>query len=259
MPSICLRRIHVKQLHISCLHNLAVQWCSRRKQRLSCPVQQEGKRKLVAWGREGGRERGREGGRLPFPSSLPHAFFAFLHSQFLCSVPFKPISHRLTRQLKKYESFHIFPFILQTHNTCSPVGLVSLMDRVLCPVIAKVRVRFLVKSDFFMFFFNRLGCLFHCEDLFYFHETSGVSPLLLSCLNISWSRLQCSHCLPVVLHQSFNHNFLRGLGIRNKALNYSSISRRVKCWMIHSWKKYIIIFTAVLLCILLVRNSLETL
>ena len=154
MPSICLRRIHVKQLHISCLHNLAVQWCSRRKQRLSCPVQQEGKRKLVAWGREGGRERGREGGRLPFPSSLPHAFFAFLHSQFLCSVPFKPISHRLTRQFKKYESFHIFPFILQTHNTCSPVGLVSLMDRVLCPVIAKVRVRFLVKSDFFHVLFQ---------------------------------------------------------------------------------------------------------
>ena len=151
MPSICLRKIHTKQLRISCLHNLAVQWCSKRKQRLSCPVQQEGKRKLVAWGREGGREGG---WKTFFPIVPPSCPFAFLHSQFLFSVPFKRISHKLTRQLKKYQSFHIFPFILRTHNTCSPVGLVSLMDRVLCPVIAKVRVRFLVKPDYFQVLFQ---------------------------------------------------------------------------------------------------------
>ena len=142
----------------------------------------------------------------------------------------------------------------------SPViGLVDLMDRVLCLVIAKVRVRFLVKPEIFQ-------VLFQPPRLFI--SLWGSFPLSwhLLCFSLAafmfeYQLRQSSmhHCLPVVLHQSFNHNFLRGLGIRNKALNYSSISRRVKCWMIHIWKKYIIIFTAVLLCILLVRNSVETL
>ena len=41
------------------------------------------------------------------------------------------------------------------------LSLISLMDRVLCPVIPKVRVGFLLKREFFRFFFNRLGCSFY--------------------------------------------------------------------------------------------------
>ena len=56
--------------------------------------------------------------------------------------------------------------------TCSPVGLISLMDRALCPVIAIVKVRYFRSSlDFFRFgFFNRLGCFFNCESHFHFQS-----------------------------------------------------------------------------------------
>lgn len=77
------------------------------------------------------------------PSSLPHAPFAFLHTQFLCSAPFKSISHRLTRELKNMSHFiYSIPFISSPSGltkACSPVGLVSLMDGVLHPVIAKAK------------------------------------------------------------------------------------------------------------------------
>ena len=44
------------------------------------------------------------------------------------------------------------------------------MGRALCPVITKVRVRFMVKPEFFQVgFFNRLGCLFNCEDHIHSH------------------------------------------------------------------------------------------
>ena len=41
----------------------------------------------------------------------------------------------------------------------SPVSLISLIDRALSSVIAKVRIRFPATPEFFRFFFNRLGCL----------------------------------------------------------------------------------------------------
>lgn len=47
--------------------------------------------------------------------------------------------------------------------------LITLLDRALRSVIAKIRVRFLVKPEFFSFFFNRLGCLLNCEGHFHFH------------------------------------------------------------------------------------------
>ena len=48
-----------------------------------------------------------------------------------------------------------------THFTmaCSPVGLISLMDRALRPVVAMVKVRF-----------DCLGCLFNCENHFNFQS-----------------------------------------------------------------------------------------
>ena len=52
---------------------------------------------------------------------------------------------------------------------CSPVGLISLKDRELRPVIDKVRDRFPVKPEFFRFLINRLGCLCNCQDHFHFH------------------------------------------------------------------------------------------
>ena len=39
---------------------------------------------------------------------------------------------------------------------CSPVGLISSMDRALCPVVAKVRVLFPVKHEFFQVLLQRL-------------------------------------------------------------------------------------------------------
>ena len=36
---------------------------------------------------------------------------------------------------------------------CSPVGLISSIDRTLCPVVAKVRVIFPVKPEFFQVLF----------------------------------------------------------------------------------------------------------
>ena len=51
---------------------------------------------------------------------------------------------------------------------CSPVGSMSSMNRVLHPVITKVRVWFLVMPDFFRLSFNRLGCSFYREDHVHF-------------------------------------------------------------------------------------------
>ena len=41
------------------------------------------------------------------------------------------------------------------------LSLIRSMDRALRPVIPKVRVSFLLKREFFRFFFNRLGCSFY--------------------------------------------------------------------------------------------------
>ena len=57
---------------------------------------------------------------------------------------------------------------------CSPVGLISSVDRALRLVIAKVRVRFLIKPGVFRFFFNRLGCSFYCEDHDHVHNNIFV-------------------------------------------------------------------------------------
>ena len=60
---------------------------------------------------------------------------------------------------------------------CSPDGLTSITKRALRPVIANVRVLFLVKPNFFRFFFNRLGCLFNCVD--YYSLVNKTRPLYL--------------------------------------------------------------------------------
>ena len=52
----------------------------------------------------------------------------------------------------------------------SPIGLMSSRDRTLHPLIAKVRVRFPVKAEFFQCFFLRLGCSFYCEDHVHFQK-----------------------------------------------------------------------------------------
>ena len=56
---------------------------------------------------------------------------------------------------------------------CSPVGS---MHRALRPIIAKARVRFLVKPEVFSFFFNRIGCSFYYKDHVHFHkENTGIT------------------------------------------------------------------------------------
>ena len=44
------------------------------------------------------------------------------------------------------------------------VEMVGLMDRVLYPVTAKLRLQFPVKPEFFRFFFNHQGCSFNCKE-----------------------------------------------------------------------------------------------
>ena len=51
----------------------------------------------------------------------------------------------------------------------SPVELITLMDSALRPIIATVRFDSRSSLNFFRFFFNRLGCLFNCENHFHFH------------------------------------------------------------------------------------------
>ena len=67
--------------------------------------------------------------------------------------------------------FHYDRVYYELTMACSPVGLIRSVDRALRLVIAKVRVRFLIKPGFFrVFFFNRLGCSFYCEDHDHFHN-----------------------------------------------------------------------------------------
>ena len=49
---------------------------------------------------------------------------------------------------------------------CSPVGLISLMDRALCLVIAKVRVQFPAKPEFSQFLFKPLRLFIELRGLF---------------------------------------------------------------------------------------------
>jgi len=89
---------------------------------------------------------------------------------------------------------------------CSPVGLSRLMGRMLRPVITKVRIRFMVKPEFFQVgFFNRLGCLFNCEDHIHshifirsskygsFHTDIYIQTRLLTQLSISSRRARRFH------------------------------------------------------------------
>ena len=50
--------------------------------------------------------------------------------------------------------------------TCSPVGLISLMDWALCPVIAMVKVRFPVKPGFFQVLFQPLRLFIQLRESF---------------------------------------------------------------------------------------------
>ena len=60
------------------------------------------------------------------------------------------------------------------------------------PVIAKVRVWFPVKPEFFQVFFNHLDSLFNCEDHFY------------KCLMLPLSRISCASCLEILLKNHLN-------------------------------------------------------
>ena len=74
----------------------------------------------------------------------------------------------------KYDSFSIHFNSCHFHHriyheltmACSPVGLISSVDRSLRPIIAKVRVPlgFPLKPEFFRFIFNRSGCSLYCES-----------------------------------------------------------------------------------------------
>ena len=66
--------------------------------------------------------------------------------------------------------FHYDRVYYELTMACSPVGLISSVDRALLLVIPKVRVRFLIKPGFFRVFFNRLGCSFYYEDHDHFHD-----------------------------------------------------------------------------------------
>ena len=60
------------------------------------------------------------------------------------------------------------------------------------PVIAKVRVWFPVKPEFFQVIFNHLDSLFNCEDHFY------------KCLMLPLSRISCASCLEMLLKNHLN-------------------------------------------------------
>ena len=85
---------------------------------------------------------------------------------------------------------------------CSPVGLISLMDRA---SMQRSGFDFLSSLNFCRFFFNRLGCLFNCED-HYFHFPFGlpsVHLLKLQRLQNAAARLisnvpRYSHITPVL-------------------------------------------------------------
>ena len=67
--------------------------------------------------------------------------------------------------------FHYDRVYYELTMACSPVGLISSVDRALRLVIPKVRVRFLMKAWILLgVFFNRLGCSFYCEDHDHFHD-----------------------------------------------------------------------------------------
>ena len=87
---------------------------------------------------------------------------------------------------------------------CSPVGLISLMDRGFGPVIAKLGKSSIPGQawNFFRFFFNRLGCSFHYEDHVHFHITT----MLLDC----WSLLHRS-----VTRTSFHFHWRLALSLVN--------------------------------------------
>ena len=53
---------------------------------------------------------------------------------------------------------------------CSPVSLISSMDRALHPVITNVRIKSQVEpKNFFSFFFNQVSCSIYCENHVHFH------------------------------------------------------------------------------------------
>ena len=53
--------------------------------------------------------------------------------------------------------------------------LISLMDRASCPVITKIRVRFLVKPEFFQFFFQPFRLFMNCKGHFFIHRSKYES------------------------------------------------------------------------------------
>ena len=69
--------------------------------------------------------------------------------------------------------FHYDRVYYELTMTCSPVGLISPVDRALRLVIAKDRARFLITS-----FFNRLGCSFRCEQHVLYHVLSTVQNII---------------------------------------------------------------------------------
>ena len=74
--------------------------------------------------------------------------------------------------------------------------------------MTKVMVRFPVKPEFFFrFFFNRLGCLFNCEDHLHFHKTIIVNCFSKSHLSRKEQVLSpqrtSTHLLLFAVHNAF--------------------------------------------------------
>ena len=93
-------------------------------------------------------------------------------------------------------------FFNECTMACSPVGLISFMDRA---SMQRSGFDFLSSLNFCRFFFNRLSCLFNCED-HYFHSLFGlpsVNLLKLQRLQNAAARLisnvpRYSHVTPVL-------------------------------------------------------------
>ena len=93
---------------------------------------------------------------------------------------------RIISSFISLSAVHHYRVYYELTMACSPDGLTSLTKRALRPVIANVRVLFLVKPNFFRFFFNRLGCLFNCVDHFHFHYYSLVNTTRPLYLPFNW-------------------------------------------------------------------------
>jgi len=77
-----------------------------------------------------------------------------------------------------FNSYHFHHWVYyELTKACSPVGLISSVDRGLHLVIAKSEFDAQSSLNFFSFFFDCLGCSFYCEDHVHFHIGQNIADI----------------------------------------------------------------------------------